>query len=725
MTHALPRHGLLLAILILSGRIGAAGFGKILVPPSCPPAVQSAAQILAQKLSLPDAAIQAAPTPAVPGAGELVLATVPATAAQARWLGSTPKKIKQDGYAIVFKNGGALICGARPRSLLYAAGDLALWKNRASGVWVRNPAFAIRAAPCYGHLSVAEYVARMGVNLIIGNRGGQWGSPVTFQHSLPEVWRQLSEADQQQQEWQSRAVEQESARFARECHDADVAYYPFLYGNDFRLWSPALYDAVLKAHPSVRGTPAPDSWEKATLCPSDPLTWKVIDVYVREFVEKMHGDGLYATFWDRYGLYCQDQRCVSDGLNQFSNELYECVKHYHDVLAPLGKKLIVRTWSSGSPHWYGGQWVHAPGYGGFGGEGTNLWERVIRELPAEITLQTKVYNSDCQPAPPFSALLGHAPPHAEIAEYQITGQTTGRFYFPASTVDYTDWTMKKCLKLAGPDGGVSVFPGGTGQSNYSLFDDILNSINLYAWRELSWQVDANVNRIWRDWATPIYGPRAAPHIIQALRLSEDAVNHLFSTLGMGNDTNSGFPDTIQRRETLLKYTNRYDQPDYARFLEPTRENIRRVIAEKERCLKEIDEMFRQLDLAKPYLTRAQADELTTRFNWLEQFALVNANLEESLWRYRYLRYEATMLTTDPEQMKFLAQAYDAVQAHQKLLFQFDPAQQFSCYDVPLGQLRRRPSLGNPLPLMKQLYQASEQCVESAVGPDYLPKAWLR
>jgi hypothetical protein len=125
------------------------------------------------------------------------------------------------------------------------------------------------------------------------------------------------------------------------------------------------------------------------------------------------------------------------------------------------------------------------------------------------------------------------------------------------------------------------------------------------------------------------------------------------------------------------------------------------------------------------LTAAQAGELTTRFNWLKQFAIVNASLEESLWRYRYLRYEAAMLTTDPEQMKFLAQACDAVQAHRKLLFQFDPGQKFSCYDVPLGELQRRPSLGNPLPLMKELYQGSEDFVESAVGPGCLPKDWRR
>lgn len=723
MKISMARQWLWLSLLTVSQMASAANYEKIVVSASCPLAINSAADIISQKLGLPHSAIQTVAAPGAPQKGEIVLVTAPGTAAQSDVLGSTPAEIKYDGYAIVFHNGGALIYGARPRSLLYAAGDVVLWKDRTSGTYVRNPAFAIRSAPWYGQESLAQYVAEMGVNIIIGKQ--HEGNPVTFKQTLPTVYDQLSQADQKQLDQQSKRIEQNAAQFAQACHNADVSYFPFLYGNNFRLWSPALYQAVVKTYPSARGTPAPHSWEKATLCPSDPMTWKVMDAYVKEFVEKMHGDGLYTTFWDHYGLYCQDARCQNDGLNQFSNELHVCVKHYHDVLAPLGKKLVIRTWASGVPHWFRDEWVHAPGYGGFSGAGTDVWSRVIQDLPADILLQTKVYNSDCQPDPPFSKLLGHAQPHPEIAEYQISGQTTGRFYFPASTVDYTARTMKRSLKLISSDGGVSVFPGGTQQSNYSLLKDILNSINLYAWRQLSWQVNVNVDQIWRDWAVPIYGARAAPYIIKALRLSEDVINKAFSPLGLGTDTNSGFPGDIRRRETLLKYTNRYYLPEYARYLEPTRENIQRLVAQDTACLKEIDEMFQQLELAKPYLSKAQADELTTRFEWLKQFAIVNSALNESLWRYRYLRYEASMLTTDPEQMKYLAHAYDTVRSHQKLLFQYRPDEQFSCYYVPLGQLERKPSLGNPMPLMRELYQGSRDYVESAVGPDYLPKAWLR
>ncbi len=154
---------------------------------------------------------------------------------------------------------------------------------------------------------------------------------------------------------------------------------------------------------------------------------------------------------------------------------------------------------------------------------------------------------------------------------------------------------------------------------------------------------------------------AAPHIIKALRLSEEAVDRTFSTLGLGSSTNSDFAKTIDRRETLLRYTNRYYQPEYSRFLEPTKENIARVHDEKMEALRKIDLMIQELSLAKPGLTASQADELTMRFDWLREFAICARYLDESLWRYRYLHHLGEMLTTDKEQLKELDAAKAAIQ----------------------------------------------------------------
>jgi len=97
----------------------------------------------------------------------------------------------------------------------------------------------------------------------------------------------------------------------------------------------------------------------------------------------------------------------------------------------------------------------------------------------------------------------------------------------------------------------------------------------------------------------------------------------------------------------------------------------------------------------------------------------------SLWRFRYLRAQASMLTTDPAEIKPLAEAFDTVMQHAPKLFHFDPTQKFTCYDVPLGQLRTKPNLGSPLRLMHEMYTKSLAFMEASVGPDYLPKEFIR
>ncbi len=687
----------------------ASAYDRIVIAEPAHPAARAAAQIIARRLGLAEGVVQAAARPvAAPGAVVLLV-------------DDRHAPLQRDGYTVTASGGAVTVRGVRPRALLFAAGDVHLWRGLSDGTLTRDPAFAFRSAFYATRHSVAEFVAEVGCNAVLV---GQTGS-VTFEKTLPEVFAKLEPAEQEKLRRKQAEEAARAARLVQECRDADVDVYPMLYGNDLARWSPVLLEAALKAYPSAKGTSATQSWECATLCPSEPAAWKVIEAYVGEYARQMEGAGLYTTFWDHYGLHCQCARCRANGLCRFENQLAACVSHTHAALAPQGKRLVVRTWSSGVPHWLLEQWVHAPGYDHFGGAGTSLWARVFAETPKDILIQTKVYHADCQPAARFSPLLGQARPHMEIAEWQITGQTTGRFYFPASTVEHTAQTMRKSLALVGPSGGVSLYLGGTRQARYDLLDDIANSINVRAWRELAWQPDADLDRVWRDWATEVYGASAAPHVVRALRRSEEAVNRLFSTLGLGSDTNSEFAKTIARRETLLKYTNRYFLPEGRRALEPTLENVARVVAEKDECLRLIDEMRRDLERAKPLLKPEQASELETRVGWLREWAVCARALDESLWRYRYLRHEAQMLTTDPEQMRHLAQAYDVIQAQRKRLFVFEPSQRFSCYDVPLGQLPRPPTLGSPVALMRELYEASRESVESAVGPHALPAEWLR
>jgi hypothetical protein len=701
----------------LLGQMADAAPRAIRIPANAHPAIQSAAKILVTKLRLkPDENViqtyEGAPK-ATAGSVTLALASQ----------GKLPvvDRPKQDGYTATYA-GGLVVYGARPRSLLYAAGEPHHWMKSRTLPYRRNPEFALRNATYLRQYPVAEQAATFGANFFIANLPA---SPAL--KSLTDVYAQLTAEQQSRLIADGERHKAENAARVKEFRDADVEVYALLpYGVNFATWSPALYAAVLKAYPTTKGTPMPNSHESAALCPSDPLTWKVFDEYVREWAEQTGADGISATFWDNYSAFCQDERCRQSGLNKFPEELHAFITHYYGVVKPMGQKLHLRTWSSGCPHWLGPNYVHAPGYGQFGLSHPELWSRVIHETPGEIIMQTKVYHSDCEPNSRFTTLLGKCKPHVEMVEYQQVGQFIGRQYFPASTVNYTAATMKRALELVGPEGGAQIHVGGTAQpESFDIVADILNSNCIYAWRELTWDINVNLDSMWHEWAAEIYGAAAAPAMVKFMRASEDACTWCWCPLGHGSSTNADFAGNIARREVLLRYTNRYYLPEYAAYLEPTLENVERMVKQQADCMHRIDEMAAALEEARPHLTEAQLAEVTTRFNWFRHFAVCNTTLDVSLWRFRYLRGLAGKLTTDPKQMKELAAAYDLIETEAQKLFQYDKSQKLSMYRVSLGELQRAPALGNPRPLMNEIYTESLRLVMDSVGPDYLPPEWVK
>ena len=261
-----------------------------------------------------------------------------------------------------------MVYGARPRSMLFVAGSR-IPGGKGGWTYRRNPEFALRNATWHPDYPVAEQAAIFGANFFVANLPA---SPAL--EELPDVHGALGEADQKSLVASAAAHKARNAATVKEFHDADVEVYALLpYGNNFATWSPALYAAVLKVYPSAKGTPMENSHESAALCPSDPLTWKVLEAYVKEWAEQCGADGISATFWDNYSAFCQDPRCKANGLDKFPNEVYEFLSRYHKLLTAMNVKLHMRTWSSGCPHWLGTNYVHAPGYGQFGISHPELW----------------------------------------------------------------------------------------------------------------------------------------------------------------------------------------------------------------------------------------------------------------------------------------------------------------------------------------------------------------
>ena len=577
--------------------------------------------------------------------------------------------LRHDGYRADESNGVVTITAPRPRGFLYAAGDPQSWLGKCPVL--RDPAFAIRVGLMNSpRRTVAEYVAATGVNTIFKLAPG---------HSAGRL-----------------------ADFARECRAADVDFMVMPYGNDYERWDAKAYAAAIAAHPEVKGTSATNSWERGTLCPSQSFALSLIADHVGEILDQSAADGLYATFWDHYGLFCQCPTCRANGMNTFSNELAACVSAYAAAAQKRGKPLVVRTWASGCPHWLGDKYVHAPGYGP---EATPsaTWGHCFAAVPASVIFQTKVYNCDCEPNAPLSPLLGLATAagHREIAEWQMTGQTTGRYYFPAPVVDHTAATMREAFRLVTSEGGVSLHAGGTKRgASYEVLDDPANSINVYAWRALSWNPTADVAAVWIAWATEVYGPVAAPAVVKILRPCEFAADRTFSPLGLGGPTESAFPKNVARREVLLRYTNRYYLPEGVAALAPTKDNIARVFDEKAAALARIDSSLATLDASRALFTPVQYDDLHSRLAALRLQCSIWQALDTSLWRLRYLRALAAEGRTDSAELAAISKARAFLRS--------------------VDRKRLAPGLGSPRPLMDDIFNQAQALSSSGFGSEPRP-----
>ena len=109
----------------------------ILVPSSAHPAFASAAKILAKKLKLDEAAVRTYDGAAKPTSGAIVLALAKD--------GKLPaaEMPRHDGYTVTY-TGGTVVWGARPRSILFAAGEPHHWAEARTLPYRRNPDFALR-----------------------------------------------------------------------------------------------------------------------------------------------------------------------------------------------------------------------------------------------------------------------------------------------------------------------------------------------------------------------------------------------------------------------------------------------------------------------------------------------------------------------------------------------------------------------------------------------------
>ena len=219
-----------------------------------------------------------------------------------------------------------------------------------------------------------------------------------------------------------------------------------------------------------------------------------------------------------------------------------------------------------------------------------------------------------------------------------------------------------------------LYAGAYKRDGYAALSDRLNSVNIHVWRQLSWNPDEDVEALWREWAEPLYGGRWQT-VVAAMKASEAASVASFSPLGLGAPTESVFARNVERRESLLRYTNRYFLPDGKASLEPTQENVGRVIEQKDAALSVLDTAIAKL--GKGIVTDADL----VRFGWLRSHLAVSRELDANLWRLRLLKRQRTLGRPTDALLREIQEGADRIR---------------------ISKCKFPREIGSPVPLMKDI-----------------------
>lgn len=602
------------------------------------------------------------------------------------------KRPKWDGWLIDVEHGRVTLLGGMPRGALYATDQfLDLVKVGLDGFTIEKcsiieePSFQKRiiylnpecfyAGPEFFSSGLEFFLdpnlSDTYVELIRRNRFNTFVivssalDSVVLEESFPEVYKSLKEKEKTQAEkW--RLKELDKAKKLEEIRNR--------YGIDYyvriTIGIPGhLHGAVYRIYPDVKGKDNPDSFEKAAICPSNTISWKIWHAVVEEVLEMYPGaDGLFLEImYDGYGIYCQCDKCRDVGLNEFPAEIRKAVLETYEVLKKHDKKLLYHLWTSNSKPRKGRSQGSHTGLPWFlpGDRSEWVFRQVIEWTPPEIEFAKMDTWGDHVPTAPMDPIIGKSGKHPLTVVFQVAGEYRGFNKVPSSMVQYLKDRMSVCAQLG--VSGVLVVAGGWVDPYYLFWKDIINGVNFEAFARLAWNVKLPVDEIWGSWTEKIYGSKAAPKVVAALKMSQSVIEKSLAIKGLNFNDHSGYSSSIARTWEVSWDWSNYWYPDSHERFGITPKNIEEVIAEKEDGLKTVREMLSIVDEAKTHLQEQHYNELKERTEWLLHYATIQRYLSEVYFRMLYLEEIAKKGEMDEGQLGKIDRAINGItEAHAKL-----------------------------------------------------------
>ncbi len=304
--------------------------------------------------------------------------------------------------------------------------------------------------------------------------------------------------------------------------------------------------------------------------------------------------GLVLTFAETdFAVY---RNAVSSDLDP-PHRLAKLIEVMSEVCARHGKLLILRTF------------VYEPQDMQFMHAALGL-VAAARQRTHNVVVMTKCVPHDWTPFYPFDSLLGNVAGLPQVVEIDLGQEFTGLSKILHCEVDYVQYVMD----YARGKGVIGAVARVEREANQRALGTP-NEVNIHAFCRLLHDPALSANALWREWSVRRYGPKAAPHVIRALRRTFDITNLTLFPLEQWISHHSLLPDWNYAHGHITSRQNAKWIPGPRQLaardelLRPTADTLIKINAEKDLALKFTELSLADLERARPDLSAADYQEL--------------------------------------------------------------------------------------------------------------------
>jgi hypothetical protein len=334
----------------------------------------------------------------------------------------------------------------------------------------------------------------------------------------------------------------------------------------------------------------------------DPALWKYLEQRYERLLAAVPGTaGFVLTLHEsdlkvfRHGDIASRSRMATD----VSERIYRVSKLLYDLLARHGKQLIVRNF------------FYEP-------LEMEYFKRGVERLPDDVIVMSKDTTHEFHPFYPWDPLHGQMGRKRHVIEIDLGVEKAIDTRGAYAQTDYIRRVVAR--------GRETKMVGLVGRARLHAAEPFVDAheVNLYAFSRFLADPGLTVDRVLSDWAARRFPPRAVPHIVAALKRTEE-INHrgrwhleywLHKSIG-GEWADYAYLYSRVLQRSRFKWTHAPADRDLEdKLYHPDEATFRRAIAEKDAVVAQVRAGQADLRQAARYVPASQLAPLEEDFRFL-------------------------------------------------------------------------------------------------------------